>query len=188
MPFWLLPNHRSATQWCLFKRRHILDQLGISWGLLVSQIINFALLVVILRLVIYKPVLNMLEQRKDRIAQSMKDAERASAAAQEAEQEKAKIIEEARREAQEIRAQATRDAEKAAQEVRSRADVEAQEIRIKAQTEAEKQAELALADVNKEIAGLAILATEQLLGRELSNKAEQERFVTEFLAQQNGGD
>ncbi len=164
-----------------------MDQLGISGGLLVSQIINFLLLVVILRLVLYKPVLNMLDQRKERIAQSMKDAERASAAAQEAEQEKAKILEEARREAQEIRAQATRDAEKVAQEIRSRADGEAQEIRMKAQVDAEKQADLALADVNKQIAELAILATEQVLGRELSNKAEQERFVAEFLAQQNGG-
>lgn len=164
-----------------------MDQLGISGGLLVSQIINFLLLVVILRLVLYKPVLNMLDQRKERIAQSMKDAERASAAAQEAEQEKAKILEEARREAQEIRAQATRDAEKVAQEIRSRADGEAQEIRMKAQVDAEKQAALALADVNKQIAELAILATEKVLGRELSNKAEQERFVAEFLAQQNGG-
>lgn len=164
-----------------------MDQLGISGGLLVSQIINFLLLVVILRLVLYKPVLNMLDQRKERIAQSMKDAERASAAAQEAEQEKAKIVEEARREAQEIRAQATRDAEKVAQEIRSRADGEAQDIRMKAQVDAEKQAALALADVNKQIAELAILATEQVLGRELSNKAEQERFVAEFLAQQNGG-
>lgn len=164
-----------------------MDQLGISGGLLVSQIINFLLLVVILRLVLYKPVLNMLDQRKERIAQSMKDAERASAAAQEAEQEKAKILEEARREAQEIRAQATRDAEKVAQEIRSRADGEAQEIRMKAQVDAEKQADLALADVNKQIAELAILATEKVLGRELSNKAEQERFVAEFLAQQNGG-
>ncbi|MBW7882249.1 MAG: hypothetical protein H3C34_06385, partial [Caldilineaceae bacterium] len=91
--------------------------------------------------------------------------------------------EQARREAQEIRAQATRDAEKIAQEVRSRADVEATEIRMKAQVEAEKQAELALADANKQIAELAILATEKLLGRELANKTEQQRFVAEFLAE-----
>ena len=57
-----------------------MDQLGISCGLLVSQIVNFLLLMVILRLVLYKPVLNMLDQRKERIAQSMKDAERVSAA------------------------------------------------------------------------------------------------------------
>jgi len=159
------------------------DALGIEWSLLLAQIVNFLILIVLLRLFLYQPVLNMLNARKERIAQSMKDAERVSAAAREAEQEKGKVLEQARREAQEIRAQATRDAEKIAQEVRSRADVEATEIRMKAQVEAEKQAELALADANKQIAELAILATEKLLGRELANKTEQQRFVAEFLAE-----
>lgn len=163
-----------------------MDQLGISPGLLVSQIVNFLLLVVLLRMLLYKPVLNMLDQRRERIAQSMKDAERASAAAQEAEMEKAKVLDEARREAQEIRAQASRDAEKIAQEVRSRAEQDASDVRMKAQEEAKRQVEVALADADKQIAELTILATEQLLGRELANKKEQERFVAEFLAQQKG--
>jgi F-type H+-transporting ATPase subunit b len=169
------------------QRRLTLDQLGISWGLLISQIFNFVILVIILRLTLYEPVLRMLEQRRERIAQSMRDAERVAAAAQEAEADKAKVIDVARREAQEIRAQATRDAEKIAQEVRSRAEQEATDIRMKAQEDAEKQVQSALADANKQIAELAILATEQLLGRELAQKGEQERFVSDFLAQHNGG-
>lgn len=164
-----------------------MDQLGISWGLLISQIINFAVLIFILRAFLYRPVLNMLEQRKERIAQSMKDTERASAAAQEAEQDKAKVLDGARREAQEIRGQATREAERIAQDIRSRAEQEATDIRMKAQAEAQQQREAALADANKQIAELAILATEQLLGRELAKKSEQERFIAEFLAGKNGG-
>ena len=164
-----------------------MDQLGIDWRFLIAQIINFVLLMAILNAVLYKPVLNMLQQRRDRIAQSMKDVERASVAAQEAEQDKAKVLDSARREAQEIRAVATRDTEKIAQEIRARAEQEATEIRMKGQEDAQKQATMALADANKQIAELAILATEQLLGRELANKAEQERFVAQFLAQYNGG-
>lgn len=161
-----------------------MDQLGISGGLLLSQVVNFVLLMVILRIVLYRPVLNMLDRRRERIAQSMKDAERANVAAQEAEQEKAQVLEAARREAQEIRAQATREAEKIAQDVRARAEQEATDIRIKAQEEARRQVETTLADANKQIAELAILATEQLLGRELANKSEQQRFVADFLAEQ----
>ena len=160
-----------------------MDALGIEWPLLLAQVVNFLMLLVLLRMFLYKPVLNMLNARKERIAQSMKDAERVSAAAREAEQEKAKVLEQARREAQEIRVQATRDAEKIAQDVRSRADLEATEIRMKAQADAAKQAELALADANKQIADLAMMATEKLLGRELANKAEQQRFVADFLAE-----
>lgn len=163
-----------------------MDALGISWQLLLAQIFNFLLLVVILRLTLYEPVLRMLDRRKERIAQSMRDAERVSAAAQEAEAEKAKVLDIARREAQEIRAQAARDTEKIAQEIRSRAEQEATEIRIRAQEDAQKQVSIALSDANKQIAELAILATEQLLGRELAKKDEQARFVSEFLAQHNG--
>ena len=164
----------------------IANQLGISGGLLVAQIVNFLIVMFVLRALLYEPVLNMMEQRKTRIADSMKDAERASSAAQEAEQEKAVVLEEARREAQEIRAQATRDAERIGQEVRGRAEQEAQEIRIKAQADAEEQRATALADVNQQIADLAILATERILGRELANESEQRRFVQDFLEQRNG--
>ena len=159
-----------------------MDALGIEWTLLLAQIVTFAILIVLLRMFLYQPVLKMLNARKERIAQSMKDAERDSAAAREAEQDKAKVLEQARREAQEIRAQATRDAEKIAQDVRGRAEQEATDIRMKSQADAAKQVELALADANKQIADLAILATEKLLGRELANKAEQQRFLAEFLA------
>lgn len=162
----------------------IFSQLGIEWGLLVSQIVNFLILMVILRVTLYQPILNMLEQRRQRIAQSMKDAERAGAAAREAEHDKAKVIDEARREAQEVRAAATREAEKIAQDIRARAENEAGEIRRKAQADAEAQAESALSGANKQIADLAILATQQILGRELANRSEQERFVADFLAQQ----
>lgn len=164
-----------------------MDALGIEWPLLISQIINFLILIVLLRMFLYKPVLNMLNARKERIAQSMKDAERVSAAAREAEAQKAQILEGARREAQEIRAQSTRDAEKIAQDVRGRAETEATEIRMKAQADAQKQVEMALTDANKQIADLAIMATEKLLGRELEKKSEQQRFVAEFLASQAGG-
>ena len=74
-----------------------LDKLGISWQLLLSQIINFGLLMVILQQLLYKPILNMLEQRKQRIAQGLEQADKASNAAAEAEAEKQAILEEARR-------------------------------------------------------------------------------------------
>jgi F-type H+-transporting ATPase subunit b len=149
--------------------------------------VNFGLILFILYRFLYQPILNMLEQRRQRIAQSLKDAERVKVAAQDAEVSKEKILEAARREAQEVRAAATRDAEKIAQEIRSRAESEASDIRMKAQAEAQQATESALADANKQIADLAILATEQLLGRELAKKDEQKRFVSEFLAQQAKG-
>ena len=87
---------------------------------------------------------------------------------------------------EEIRAQATRDTEKIAQDIRARAEQEATETRMKAQADARAQVETALSDANRQIADLAIAATEKLLGRELGNKSEQQRLVEEYLSQQNG--
>ena len=165
----------------------MLEKLGISGGLLLSQIVNFVLLMIILRQLLYDPILQMLEKRKQNIAQSQKDSERARTAAQEAEQDKAAVLDTARREAQEIRAQATRDAEKIAQEVRARAEQEATEIRMKAQGDGQAQADAVLVDANKQIVDLTIMATEQLLGRQLDNRSDQERFVTEFLETHTSG-
>lgn len=164
-----------------------MDALGITPTLLIAQIVNFGILVFLLRQFLYTPILNMLAQRKEKVAQSMKDAERVNAAAREAESEKGKVLEAARREAQEIRAGATRDTEKIAQDIRSRAEQEATDIRMKAQLDAKSQADQMLNDANKQIADLAIAATEKLLGRELAKKEDQQRFVAEFLAQQRGG-
>jgi F-type H+-transporting ATPase subunit b len=164
----------------------VFSKLGVNWILLISQIVNFLILLALLRTFLYGPIMNMLAQRRERIAQSMKEAERVTAAAREAEQDKAKVLDAARREAQDLRSAATRDAEKIAQEIRSRAEQEAGDIRMKAQADAKTQAEQALADANKQIADLAIAATEKLLGRELAKKDEQARFVAEFLTQQRG--
>ncbi len=161
----------------------IFGNLGISWFGFLSQLVNFVIVFFVLRRFLYEPLFNMMDARREKIASSLKDAERASSAASDAEAEKAAIMEEARREAQEVRAQATREAEKIAQDVRSRAEQEANDIHAKALTDAQSVADSALADVNKQVADLAIQATEKLLGRELENKTEQRRFVTEFIKQ-----
>jgi F-type H+-transporting ATPase subunit b len=164
----------------------ILGQLGIEPAILLAQIVNFLIIMGVLRLFLYEPVLKMLEQRKERIALGIQQAERSSTAAVEAERQRNAILDEARREAQEVRAQATRDAERIAQDVRSRAEQEANDIRRRAQLDAEAQVDAILTEARRDIADLAITATEQILGRELQNRAEQERFVAEFLAEQNG--
>jgi F-type H+-transporting ATPase subunit b len=163
-----------------------LGQLGIEPAILLAQIVNFLIIMGVLRLFLYEPVLKMLEQRKERIAQGIQQADRSSAAAVEAERQRNAILDEARREAQEVRAQATRDAERIAQDVRSRAEQEANDIRRRAQLDAEAQVEAILTEARRDIADLAITATEQILGRELKDRAAQERFVAEFLTQQSG--
>ena len=51
-----------------------LAPLGINLTFLISQIVNFILLLLVLRLWAWKPILSMLEKRKQTIAQGLEDA------------------------------------------------------------------------------------------------------------------
>src|SRR3989344_124155 len=52
-----------------------LSQFGISWKLLLSQLINFALILIVLRIFIYKPLLNVLKERREKIEKGLMKAE-----------------------------------------------------------------------------------------------------------------
>jgi len=52
-------------------------QLGIDWRLLLSQAVNFILLVIVLRLFVYKPVLNILQKRREKIEEGVAKTEEA---------------------------------------------------------------------------------------------------------------
>ncbi|MBI2054262.1 MAG: hypothetical protein HYT36_02930 [Candidatus Staskawiczbacteria bacterium] len=50
-------------------------QFGIDWKLLLSQFVNFALILIILRAFVYKPLLKMLNERREKIEQGLVKAE-----------------------------------------------------------------------------------------------------------------
>ncbi len=63
-----------------------MDELGLNLPVLIAQVVNFFLLLVLLRIFLYKPILEMLDRRAQRVKEGMEAAdeskERASAAEQ----------------------------------------------------------------------------------------------------------
>jgi F-type H+-transporting ATPase subunit b len=57
--------------------QQLLGQLGINWSLLFSQAVNFALLLIVLRIFVYKPVLKLLHDRREKIEGGLVKAEEA---------------------------------------------------------------------------------------------------------------
>src|SRR5215207_11335711 len=101
-----------------------MEQLGINLGLLIVQIIAFIIVFLTLNAWVYQPMLNMMESRKQKIAQGLEDARVASEARANAEKEAQKIIAAAQAEANRRVAEATERAEKAAADVRAQAETE----------------------------------------------------------------
>ncbi len=159
-----------------------MEKLGINLGFLISQLVNFTLIAVLLTMLLYKPILNMLNQRKERIARSMADVDAAREAAAKAQQEYDRRIAEAQRKAQEIIAQAAQASEKVGAEIKAEAQREAEIIRQQARAEAAQEKVHLLADVQSQIASLSMLATERVLG-EAVDANTQRKLIDQFLAE-----
>jgi F-type H+-transporting ATPase subunit b len=159
-----------------------LEALGINLGYLISQIVNFALLAVLLYFVAYKPILRMLDQRSARIKQGLEDAEQASRRAAEMEQEFEQRLAEARKEGQEIIAQATQMSEKARQDILETAREEARAQVEKAKEEISRERELAMAELRQQVADLSLSISEKVIGEALDQQRQRELIAT-FLEQ-----
>ncbi len=157
-----------------------LAPLGINLGYLVLQIINFIVLLIVLRLTVYKPLLNMLQERKERIAEGLNYARQSEEALASAESDKQKVLDEARAEAQRIIAEARRRAEEAAEQYKADAQEEARRIREQAQADAAAERDHLLADMRDQIVSLSIAAANHLLGEGLDEK-RQKAAVKDFF-------
>ncbi|MDL1911335.1 F0F1 ATP synthase subunit B [Chloroflexi bacterium CFX6] len=158
-----------------------MEALGINLGFLIVQIVAFIILFLTLNAWIYKPMVNMMETRKQKIAQGLEDARVAAEARSDAEKEAAKIIAEAQAEAGNIVREATERAAVAGKDVRAAAEAEVAGIREAAKAEAELERNQILGDLRGQVAALAIAAANKIVGEALDEK-KQRALLDEFFS------
>jgi F-type H+-transporting ATPase subunit b len=163
-----------------------LGSLGINLGLLIAYTLNVVGMLIILRLVALDPIINMLEQRRSRIAEGINNARKADEALASAEADRKKVLDEAHVQAQELVAEAR--ARAAELEAQMKADAQAEARRILEQAEADATAERnrALAEMREQIVSLSIAAANHLVYSgldEKSQRAEVEKFFTALPAE-----
>jgi F-type H+-transporting ATPase subunit b len=158
-----------------------MEALGINLGFFLFQVFNFGILVIILYAFAYKPLVNMLEQRKQKIAQGYEDAQVAAEARANAEKEAEKVLADAQAQASQVIREATERAETAGREVVAEYEAEAVKAREAALAEASVERDRMLADVRGQIAALAMAATQKLVGEALDEN-RQHALIEEFFS------
>jgi F-type H+-transporting ATPase subunit b len=158
-----------------------MEALGINLGMFIVQIIAFAIVFLTLNAWVYKPMLNMMETRKQKIAQGLEDARVAAEARANAEKEAAKILAETQAEAGKIVREATERAASAGKEVKAAAEAEAAKAREAAMAEAEVERNRILGDLRGQVAALAIAAANKLVGEAMDEK-KQHALINEFFS------
>ncbi len=158
-----------------------LDNLGINPGFLLVQIIAFIVLYTLLTRFIYDPLVNVLRERRARIAKGLEDAEAAAKARMNAENEAEKIRADARAEASKIIEEARQRAEQVGKDVEAAARQEAEKIRADARAAAAAERDAQLAGLRDQVVNIAVALSQRLIGGTLDAKRQKE-LVKDFFA------
>ena len=158
-----------------------MEALGINSGFLLFQIFNFTIVLILLYAWAYKPIVNMLEKRKQRIAQAVEDARVAAEARANAEAEAKTVLAKAQAEAAVKVREATERAESASRDVTAAAEAEAARAKEVALADAALERERILGDLRGQVAALAMAAAQKLVGEALDEK-RQHVLIDEFFS------
>jgi F-type H+-transporting ATPase subunit b len=149
-------------------------QLGVNLPTLIVYLVNFLILLGVLYVFAYKPLLRAMDQRSERIRESLAAADRAR---QEAANSQAAIQEqlnEARREGQRLLDQAREAAERYREEEMGRARAEAEAFIERARADIRRERDAALEEVRLGFGDLAITAAERVIRRSLDRQAHED--------------
>ena len=158
-----------------------MEGLGLNLGYLFVQIFNFAIVFIVLRAWVYKPVLGLLDRRRQSIAQGLEDARIAAEARANAEREAREIVAKAQAEATQKVLESTQRAEVASREILVKAEADAAKARDAVVAEAAMDRDRMLADLRGQVAALAMAATHKLVGEALDEK-RQHTLIDEFFS------
>ena len=165
-----------------------MDALGINLPGLITHIISFLILLIILRIVLYKPIVNMLDQRSQRIKDSLEAAERAQQESAASQEEVAAQLEAARAEGQQLIASAREVADRFREEETAKVRQEIEAERVRAEANIQRERDAAIEQLRSEFAGLAITAAERVVERSLDEQAHQDiidRVLEESASRMN---
>jgi len=165
----------------------IANTLGLNVPGLVWHAINFVVLLFLLRLVLYKPVVSMLDARTQRVRDSMAQADAARRAAEQAEADRQALLAETRREAEQIRARADEQAKRILADAEARAHERQQLAEQQAEAAARQIEERVMAQVRLQLADLVVTAVERVTRGALDANS-QRGLVQQFLATNGAAD
>lgn len=152
----------------------ILAKLGIDWKLLIAQGVNFAILFFVLRRYAYKPMLDFLGSRAERIEQGIKDADTAKEKLVSVVAEEKSILKQARSEAKQILMEAEQDAKTRAREREVEAEAKIKQLLADNEKQLAEEREKMLRDVRSEVVDLVTQSVEKVLLEKVDSAKDQE--------------
>ena len=158
-----------------------MDALGIDLGAFLFYTFNFLLLLFLLQQFLFKPVLGALQNRENRIRESIENAEQVKQQVARAQQDYDTRLAEARQQAAQIVNQATERAQVSANEIVAQARNEAERIQVEARQQAEQEREQLLRGLQAQLSNLVIQTASTVVGQELKGNGH-DKLIQQSIA------
>ena len=151
-----------------------MTQLGFNLPALIAYLVNFIVLLGILFFFAYKPLIRLMDQRAERIRESLEAADQARQEAATSREAVEEALNEARQQGQRLLDQTREAAERYRAEEMDRARQEAENFVLRARAEIQRERDAAIEEVRSNFGDLAITAAERVIGRSLDRQAHED--------------
>jgi len=162
--------------------QELADTFGVDWPHLGAQIISFSIVCLLLYRYAYKPVLQMLEERRQQIAQGLENRAKIEAELAQTEVQRREVLLQANAQATKLIEEAHTAAAKVRAQETQKAIASAEQIIVKAREAAEQERSRMLDGLKREVGRLVIQATTTVTGKILT--PEDQRRLAEETKQQ----
>jgi F-type H+-transporting ATPase subunit b len=162
--------------------RDTAETFGWNPRLFLSQVVSFAIVAFLLRRFAYKPILTVLEERRQRIAEGLLNADKIKQELAEAEKRYAEILAKANAQAQKMIDDARESSAHLAERKQQEAITAAEQIVAKAQEASAMERERTMTDLKRELGRLVVDTTAKVTGKVLT--ADDQKRLQEEAARQ----
>jgi len=157
------------------------ETFGVNWPFFIAQLINFVVVLFVLKKFAFTPIQGILEERRNRIAQGEAKLVEIEQQLADSEKEKAALLEKANADAQRLIAEARDSAQALGDKKAQEATAQAQTILSKAQEAARAERAAMSAELKQEFGRLVVATTSKVTGKTLDD-ADQQRINGEAVA------
>jgi len=151
-------------------------------GLMIWTIVCFGITFFVLKRLAFARVQAMIDERRERIRQSIEEADNAREEARRLLDEHRSLIGQAKSDAEEILAEARKIADAQRERVRQETEEDRQRRLEETKRQIEQATQSALGEIRNEVAQLSLLAAEKITRKSLTD-ADQQRLIDEALAE-----
>jgi F-type H+-transporting ATPase subunit b len=152
--------------------------LGLDWRELLTQLISFSCVFFVLWRFAYNPIFSMLQARKEKIAESLANAEKIKTDVARTEAERQKILADAGEKADKLIDEARQAAARVREQETQKAIAAAEQIVAKAREAAAQERQQMLGELKREVGRLVVKTTTTVTGKILTPE-DQRRLAEE---------